>query len=108
MSFWVTFTDHSAGCVELVGEERPALPVTKGLPPEEQKRLWGEYRKAEDTAVRAKAMANKPDKEIANVQQLPYPANPRIGTTSSCPPFCWQPASCQGRSACPRRISCTE
>ncbi len=39
---------------------------------------------------------------------LPYPANPRLGETSCCPSFCFQPSGCAGRSCCPRNISCVD
>ncbi len=47
--------------------------------------------------------------EIATVQPLPYPAEPRLGYKSGdCPSFCMQPIKCAGRSCCPRSISCVD
>lgn len=42
-------------------------------------------------------------------KSLPYPASPKLGDwISTCPPFCFQPEKCGGRTSCPRNIACSE
>ncbi len=49
------------------------------------------------------------DTEIASLQPLPYPGEPRLGYKSGdCPSFCMHPAKCAGRHSCPRSISCVD
>ena len=45
--------------------------------------------------------------EVRDVKRLPYPADPRTDPTD-CPAFCYRPADCAGRTACPQRVACTE
>ena len=47
------------------------------------------------------------------LKRLPYPANPVIWqfdhpVNGKCPPFCHSPASCAGRTACPKSYACSE
>lgn len=56
-------------------------------------------------AVRAAEITGK---EVAACDSLPYPANPRIGEQSSCPPFCYTPKQCKGRGCCPKSYACSE
>lgn len=55
---------------------------------------------------------------VKSVQQLPYPAEPRMephetytwnnGTVAATPSFCYKPRECAGRSSCPQRYACSE
>ena len=45
---------------------------------------------------------------VKSVKPLPYPANPRLGSTSNCPSFCWQPRDCAGKTSCPRPRACDD
>lgn len=40
--------------------------------------------------------------------RLPYPAKPRLGPQSDCPPFCFTPTKCVGRGSCPQAYACSE
>lgn len=50
---------------------------------------------------------------VLTVEDLPYPASPRLdveksGMLEGCmPSFCMHPDSCKGRRSCPRNPSCT-
>jgi hypothetical protein len=44
---------------------------------------------------------------VTGVVVLPYPAEPRL-TTGPCPPFCYSPAVCAGRTSCPKDYVCSE
>ena len=46
--------------------------------------------------------------EIASIETLPYPADPRTEPMGKCPSFCYTPRECKGRTACPRKPCCTE
>ena len=80
--FWLTFTNYKSGCIEAANEdEAKLLAATFG--------------------------------EVKTCAILPYPADPRLHKHVDpkfgvCPSFCWTPASCAGRTACPRNPSCTE
>jgi hypothetical protein len=87
-AFWVTFDGRQSACVE-AKDETEAKQLAKELT----------------------------GKEAKTVNILPYPAEPRLnkpthectdGSSISIPSFCYSPASCAGRTACPRRLSCTE
>ncbi len=45
--------------------------------------------------------------KVLSIDSLPYPASPQL-TKGSCPPFCFQPQRCKGRSSCPRDYACSE
>lgn len=47
-------------------------------------------------------------KKATEAKELPYPAEPRVGSQSNCPSFCWQPTLCAGRRSCPRSYACSE
>lgn len=81
MSYWVEFEDGSKGCVEFgIGTEIP-----KNLT---------------EIAFR---------KKVKTIDNLPYPASPRLGPSkSSCPSFCYSPEECKGRSSCPKGRACSE
>lgn len=83
-SFWMTFAGRAAGCVEANDE-------------------------AEARAIALTETGMEPTK----VQNLPYPANPRINKYVDpkygvCPAFCFKPEQCCGNTSCPQRYSCTE
>lgn len=43
--------------------------------------------------------------DVVDVQTLPYPSEK---SPDGCPPFCWKPSQCAGRTACPQSRSCTD
>lgn len=104
MSYWVEFTDGSAACVELIGDERPTYPELGAEKPLEP---W----RAACAQLRGEALQKKVSvfgKTVARFNVLPYPASPRLGSTTDCPPYCWQPEKCKGRGSCPRPYACSE
>jgi hypothetical protein len=78
-AYWLIFPTAEAGCVEAESEG--------------EANIIGQKERGE------------PPKTI---KILPYPADQRIGKRTGTPSFCFQPDKCQGRSSCPRRISCVE
>lgn len=51
--------------------------------------------------------------KFVSAQPLPYPAQPIIWqfdhpVHGMCPPFCYSPESCAGRTACPKSYACSE
>lgn len=81
MNFWVKFKDGSAGYVEADSAEI-AMAVGK----------------------------EKTGKEAKSAERIPYPASPIIYQSAGdpCPPFCYTPNECVGRSSCPHRYACSE
>lgn len=52
-------------------------------------------------------------KEALEIKVLPYPADPIIWqfchpVYGKCPPFCYTPTECAGRTSCPKRRACSE
>lgn len=48
---------------------------------------------------------------VNSVHRIPYPAEPQLNpadNTSGCPPFCYTPTECLGRSSCPHGPACSE
>jgi len=90
-SFWLEFTDGSEGCCE--GEnEYDAKRIAEHLTGKKVK--GGDF----------KDIAAKP---------LPYPATPVIWqhdhpVVGKCPPFCFQPRQCAGKTSCPRPRACDD
>ena len=90
-SWWLTFTDGSTACCD--GEDEfDAKTIAEKLTG--KKVAGGEYR------------------DIA-AKRLPYPANPNLWTfdhpvRGKCPPLCYSPRRCAGRSSCPQQHSCSE
>lgn len=83
-SFWLTFNERSAGCVE-ADDETAASAIAK-----------------QETGF-----------DAATIKILPYPAHPRINQHVDpkygvCPSFCYKPAECSGKTSCPQRHSCTD
>lgn len=83
-SFWLKFNERGPGCVEAKNEQAAAAIA---------KEITGF--------------------DASSVQDLPYPANPRINKHidlkyGECPSFCFAPNQCAGRTSCPQRYSCTE
>jgi hypothetical protein len=108
VTYWVQFNDGTAGCIELVNGERPASPPSTGASMIELREIWKAYFTACTDAVKKKAAEVKPGVETTVISSLPYPADPRLGTTSTCPPFCYSPSVCAGRSSCPKSYACSE
>lgn len=84
MAFWVDFEGRAPGCVEA-----PSLEEARDL----AKELTGH--------------------EVTRIDQLPYPANPRLNKVSygeygPCPSFCFTPTQCRGRGSCPKSYACSE
>ena len=83
-SFWLTFSERGAGCVEAESEVKAAAIA---------KQITGF--------------------DATSVKDLPYPAKPRINEYVDpkygvCPSFCFKPAECCGNTSCPQRYSCVE
>jgi hypothetical protein len=84
-AFWITFADGlKPGCCE--GES------------------------ALDAQARAQ---EKTGRTVANAEILPYPASPIIWQDPThpwgpCPPFCYTPNECKGKSACPKMKACDD
>lgn len=91
ISYWLTFADGSQACCE--GEsEFDAKRIAENLTG--KKVAGGEYR------------------DIA-AKRLPYPASPIVWqfdhpVSGKCPPFCYSPTTCVGRSSCPKSRACSE
>lgn len=91
MSYWVTLTK----AVLLRGRDRSKVCVD--APNQETAR-----------AITVEKLGIKPE-QIASVQTLPYPSEPRLNyTDGSCPSFCIQPDKCAGYSSCPKNYACSE
>lgn len=45
---------------------------------------------------------------VKEVKSNPYPTSNRLGEHDDCPPFCYKPGACAGKTACPQNYSCTE
>jgi hypothetical protein len=43
---------------------------------------------------------------VIEVLPLPYPS--REGHPNGCPPFCYTPERCAGRTSCPKSYACSE
>lgn len=89
--YWLTFTDGSKACCEGFNA-RDAKVIAEKLT---------------DKIVAGGAYEN------IEAVILPYPANPVIWqfdhpVMGKCPPFCYDPNRCSGRSSCPRNIACSE
>jgi hypothetical protein len=111
MSWWVTFSDGSKGCVEVPADKRPAFPTKEqlqGKADSEIHQMYAAYNASLVAAVGETAVGLKPGLQVRQVQQLPYPANPRLNNESNCPAFCFKPNECAGRSSCPRAIACDD
>lgn len=84
MYFWVKFSGHPAGTVEAANADL------------------------------AKTIGNEKTGKLAvSAAALPYPASPIIfqrtdGPYGPCPPFCFQPEQCAGKSSCPRPRACSD
>jgi hypothetical protein len=82
---WVTFKDNSAGYVEASSAEK-AMEIGR----------------------------DKTGKEPMKAESIPYPAKPIIfqgpgdPKHGPCPPFCYTPKQCAGRSSCPKSYACSE
>ena len=81
VAWWVRFRDRDPGCVETM--------------------------KKPHTAVQAMELAGKFGDPVT-ASRLPYPAGPRLGETSDCPSFCYEPSKCVGWGACPQQKACSE
>lgn len=82
-SYWVTFEDGSAGCVQARSNEDVDAVATEAT-----------------------------GKEVHDVKVLPYPAEPRLRVVEHdrygrSPSFCYRPGECAGRTSCPTNPSCT-
>lgn len=99
MTYWVTFKDGYAGCVETI-HGMTGIDHKKQI--EGVKSLFNEWTKEV-----------KEHGEVVSVESLPYPASPRLITVSwlnggACPSFCFKPNQCKGNTSCPQNYSCTE
>ena len=83
--YWMTFADRTGACAEA------------------------------ESDVAAKAIAKERlGKDAVTCAQIPYPAMPRLTEHvyvegyGPCPPFCYSPGQCSGRSSCPKNYACSE
>lgn len=91
MSFWVTLVKP----MKLRGRERSAFCV--------------DAPKRDDVQLIVADLLQLSERDIANIQSLPYPAEPRLNyKDGACPSFCIQPDKCAGKTSCPRSIACSE
>lgn len=89
--FWITFTDGSQGYCE-GSDDYDAKIIAEKI--SGKKVGGGEYSKF-------------------TMKSLPYPANPIIWqfdhpVNGKCPPFCFSPRECHGKTACPKNYACSE
>lgn len=90
-NYWLTFTDKSQGFCQ-GDNEFDAKNIAEKITG--KKVGGGEYRD----------IAAKP---------IPYPANPIIWQLDhpvygKCPPLCYSPRECVGRTSCPKARACSE
>lgn len=89
--YWLTFTDGTKGYCQGDSEYDAKIIAEK---------------------ISGKKVAGGEFRDIA-AKKLPYPANPVIWqfdhpVSGKCPPFCYRPNECAGRTACPQRAACSE
>lgn len=89
--YWLTFTDGSEACCEGSSECDAKVIAEK---------------------LTGKTVAGGQYRDIA-AKLLPYPAKPIIWqfdhpVSGKCPPFCFSPKQCAGRTACPKSYACSE
>jgi hypothetical protein len=78
--------------------------------------FWVRFHTGNSGTVHATSQAEalKLAKEITGrdptrADMLPYPAEPQLNKSShGCPPFCYKPIECIGRSCCPQNYACSE
>lgn len=80
--FWVTFEDGSHGT--LVADN------------------------SESAKFKASDFVNTAQNPVVSCDRIPYPASPILDDSIECPPFCYTPEFCKGRSCCPKKPSCAE
>lgn len=90
-SYWLTFTDGTKGCCQGQSEYDAKVIAEK---------------------ITGKTVAGGKFNDI-EAKVLPYPAEPIIWqfdhpVSGKCPPFCFEPNKCAGKTSCPRARSCTE
>lgn len=90
-SFWLTFTDGTKGCCD-GGNEYDAKVIAEKLT--------------------GKTVAGGQYRDIA-AKILPYPATPLVWqfehpVHGKCPPFCYKPEQCCGKTSCPQNYACSE
>jgi hypothetical protein len=89
--YWITFTDGSTGYCQ--GETNyDAKSIAEKLT--------------------GKTVGGGPYKDFT-IKPLPYPAKPVIWqfdhpVTGKCPPFCFSPVQCAGKTSCPKPYACSE
>lgn len=91
--YWIKFDDGSAGYCE-------------GQNPYDAKEI------AEKLTGKI-AVETGDNKWQPKLKTLPYPAKPIIWqfehpVRGKCPPFCYTPGQCCGRTACPKSYACSE
>lgn len=69
------------------------------------KRMPGTLRASSESEAREKGMQHG---EVESVSILPYPASPYLTNDVGCPPFCYSPLQCKGRTSCPKAYACSE
>jgi hypothetical protein len=89
--FWITFTDGTSGYCE-GGNEFDAAQIAE--------------------KISGKKIGGGPYKNFT-MKPLPYPAKPVIWqfdhpVNGKCPPFCYKPQQCAGKTSCPQNYACSE
>lgn len=108
MYFWVTFKNRSPGTIEGDGNWYPThaeIIELRGSSKEEIEAAHEVRRGAVLADVRRRAEVFG---EVVSIDTLPYPAEPVLDMRSNCPPFCWNPNGCKGRTSCPRPRACDD
>ena len=90
-TYWLTFTDKSEACCQGMNEFHAKSIAEK---------------------LTGKKVAGGAFKDIA-AKPLPYPATPIVWQFDDpcygkCPPFCYAPRECAGRTSCPKSRACSE
>lgn len=101
MAQWITFSDGYSCCIEIADNAVKDYTTFPSISDYYSART-AEYRRL------ANEIADERKTSIKTMQSLPYPAEPRRGSVSSCPSFCYTPTKCAGRNSCPKSHSCDD
>jgi hypothetical protein len=82
-TYWVTFEDRKAGCIECDPHEEPLVVASE----------FGQIRTIDSLPYPASPVLRR---------------QPNPGPYGHCPEFCYAPAQCKGCTACPQDYACSE
>lgn len=74
----------------------------------------GGYVEAASAEEAMKIAKEKTGREPVSAKPIPYPARPIIfqgpghPKYGPCPPFCFTPEQCKGKTSCPKNYACSE